>query len=367
MEMVMTMKTKILTTSIMAITILGLIIPTNMVNASQVCSADEKICKSVEIADADGDGIIEVGEIITYTFHFTVSNNSGEDWTNVVVKDNFAADLDVTDPLDPDVTLTLKGNSAKESLSWNVGSLVDGASAELVLTAVTDLNPAGHQEYTECSYHDINSGATLKYKDENNKQQSASTESITVSVLTEDALGDCDGDGFSDQDELDLGTDPHVSEDFPGCGGINTQDICIDGDGTATPLAGAFSVVWGNPLTSWPTGFDTEGIDWFDNDASCTWTAVDDLHVEGSAYTTANRDALHDNNAVFVDPLVLDIDASLVDLQQVDVDLESGTVFPPSICLGVDPLLKFNDANALTNWDDGEDIILDTNSDGIFN
>ncbi|MGQ0795413.1 MAG: hypothetical protein ACT4N5_04420 [Nitrosopumilaceae archaeon] len=328
------------------------------------CSADGKICKFVEILDDDGDGIIEVGEVITYTFHIIVSNNSGQNWTNVVVKDNFGGDLDVIDPLDPDVTLTLKGKTAKESLSWNVGSLNDGQSEELVLTVVTDQNPAGNQEYTSCSYHDINSGATVKYKDENNKQQSASTGSITVSVLTEDALGDCDGDGFSDQDELELATDPHVAEDYPGCGGINTQDICVDGDGTTSALAGTFSVVWGNPLASWPTGFDVEGLDWFDNDASCTWTGGDDLHVEGSAYPTASRNTVHDSNLTFVDPLVLDIDASLVDLQPVDVDLETGTAFTG--CLGVDPLLKFNDADLSTNWDDGEDIILDINGNGIF-
>ena len=41
------------------------------------------------------------------------------------------------------------------------------------------------------------------------------TASVTVSVLTVNAAGDCDGDGFTDQVELDAGTDPHNPEETP--------------------------------------------------------------------------------------------------------------------------------------------------------
>ena len=342
-------------------------------NHTQVCSADEEICKSVEIADDDDDGIIEVGELITYTFHFVVSNNSGENWTDVVVKDNFGGDLDVIEPPvineGGTVTLTQKGATAKESLSWAVGSLADGETKELVLTVVTDENPAGNQEYTSCSYHDINSGANLKYKDGNNKKQSASTEAITVSVLTDNAEGDCDGDGFSDEVELDLGTDPHVTEDFPGCGGINTVDECIDGDGIATPLPGSFSAVWGTPLTTWPTGVGVEGIDWFDNDISGTWTPGDDLHLEdfAGACTTGIRNGVHD---LGFDCKVLDIDGSLFTPQPVDCDLEVGafcTVAHSADLLTVG--IKFTDGEIAADslYNNSEDIIQDVNGDGIFN
>ncbi|HSF27848.1 MAG TPA: hypothetical protein VLA53_02345 [Nitrosopumilaceae archaeon] len=335
------------------------------------CSEDEKICKLVTIDDADGDGIIEVGELITYTFHFRVSNDSGEDWTNVVVKDNFAADLDVIEP-EVSITqgtfdLTQKGNSAKESLSWDVGSLADGNSAELVLTAITDLNPAGHQEYTECSNHDINSGATLKYKDENNKQKSASTESITVSVLTEDAQGDCDGDGFIDQDELDLGTDPHDPADFPACGGSSIVDQCIDGDGVATSGTGAFSIIKGASLVTWPTGGGSEGIDWFDTDTSGTWTLGDDLHAEDPAGScpTAVRNGFHD---IGMDCKVLDLDSSLIGGEAVSCDLEVGAFCSAAHLTDLSTTgIKFEDSNTSTMWDSGEDIILDVNGDGIFN
>jgi hypothetical protein len=231
-----------------------------------------------------------------------------------------------------------------------------------VLHAETDLTPGGDQSYTECSWHEFNSGAVLKFYAP--RKQSFETGSIMVSVLTEDALGDCDGGGLIDADELALGTDPHDPADDP-CTGFN--DICIDADGTFSSGRGISThaeVIMGATLTSWPTGFYVEGIDWFDNDGTCTWSFGDDIHVEGPAYPTALRDALHDNNASFFDPVVLDLDLSLVDGQQVDVDLESGTTFTG--CPGVDPLLKFYDASGNGFWDDGEDIIHDLNNNGIF-
>jgi uncharacterized repeat protein (TIGR01451 family) len=59
------------------------------------CSAGELVCKSVTFADADADGIIELGEEVVFTFTFTVHNPSAVTWTNVTVKDNFAGDLEV--------------------------------------------------------------------------------------------------------------------------------------------------------------------------------------------------------------------------------------------------------------------------------
>jgi hypothetical protein len=156
------------------------------------------------------------------------------------------------------------------------------------------------------------------------------------------------------------------------CDALN--DKCIDADGTATAGRGDFNVdgevLAGYILTAWPDvppAQGPEGIDWFDNDGTCTWTMGDDIHVEGATYPTAIRNALHDD---FQDPIVLDLDGSLDGTpgpEQVDVDLETGTAFPPLNCPGVDPRLMYYDTNGVTNWDDGEDIILDVNGDGIFN
>jgi hypothetical protein len=96
----------------------------------------------------------------------------------------------------------------------------------------------------------------------------------------------------------------------------------VDADGTSSADWGTdadVDVVCGDPLASWPTGGDAEGIDWFDNDGDCLWSAGDDIHVEGAAFPGANRDGWHDDNA-------------------------NGDGF----------------------WNDGEDIVMDANGDWIF-
>ncbi len=155
------------------------------------------------------------------------------------------------------------------------------------------------------------------------------------------------------------------------CGGA--FDFCIDVDGIASPGRGPVSaeqVMPGDSLTGWPTvGACFEGIDWFDNDLSCTWSMGDDIHLEdpAGACATALRDGLFNQNALDQDCRVMDVDLSLFDGQQVHVDLEGGGVFnPPSTCLGPDPLLKFYDANGDLCYNDGEDIVLDGNGNGVF-
>jgi hypothetical protein len=153
--------------------------------------------------------------------------------------------------------------------------------------------------------------------------------------------------------------------DFP-CA-CPVTDRFIDVDGIATPgrgLPGGIDAGICGSLTSWPTSGGNEGIDWFDNDGSCTWTLGDDLHLEDTfgACSTAIRNASHDLGA---DCVVLDLDSSFFNGQPVDVDLEFGIPFTG--CPGVDPALKFFDANGNSVYDNGEDIILDVNLDGLLN
>lgn len=176
------------------------------------CSEDDIVCKTVKYLDDDLDGIIEVGEPIEFRVDVEVQNASGIAWTNTTVEDRFGAEIDVTSatPSQGMATLTTEGGSDKEFLKWDVGMLAPGETATLVLAASTDLNPAGHQEYTECSLHEFNSGAVLKFLDPDSKQHSFETGSVVASVLTVDLLGDCDGDGWVDWDEvIMLGSDPH--------------------------------------------------------------------------------------------------------------------------------------------------------------
>lgn len=145
------------------------------------------------------------------------------------------------------------------------------------------------------------------------------------------------------------------------CGG--TFDFCIDADGSATPgdgLPGAAEVLPGTPLTSFPATFNNSGLDWIDNDGNGAWTmgaAGDDLHLEdfGFCPTAAGfRNGVHDFG---FDCKVLDLDGSLVGGEFVFCDLEVG---------GCPGNVKFHDLNGNTAWDDGEDIVLDTNVNGVF-
>jgi hypothetical protein len=142
----------------------------------------------------------------------------------------------------------------------------------------------------------------------------------------------------------------------------------IDLDGTATAGVGGLAdqqVKPGDLLAPFYLGFYIEGLDWFDNDASLTWTAGDDLHVEDpTTHPGAIRDGLHQ----FVDPVVLDLNGSLWQPQPVNVDLETGTIDPAGAGVpgAADPQIKFFDSNGNTFWDDGEDIVLDTNLDSVF-
>jgi hypothetical protein len=145
------------------------------------------------------------------------------------------------------------------------------------------------------------------------------------------------------------------------------RDAIIDADGTASRFSGSgfaanIQVFPGAPLTGWPAG-GNEGIDLFDTDGSTSWTFGDDLHVEDPAtHTGAIRNGVHDD---FLDPLVLDWDNSLdatPGSEAVNCDLEGGVFCTGTLLTD----LSFYDANGDGSWNDGEDIVLDTNGNGVF-
>jgi len=148
--------------------------------------------------------------------------------------------------------------------------------------------------------------------------------------------------------------------------GLPIDEPIIDLDGTDTGGVGDPAtdreVAVGDSLTGWPTGNDVEGIDWFDNDVSQTWSIGDGIHCEGPAYPGAIRDGWHDAT----DPVVVGTTAVGA---PVSVDMESGLVNPGGAVnpgWAWDPRIKFHNANGSTKWDDGEDIVLDVNGDGVF-
>ena len=166
------------------------------------CSDRDLVCKSVTAKDADGDGIIELGEETVFTFVITVENPGPGTWTNVTVKDNLAGDIELhsATPSQGIVTPTLTGKSEKVHLLWTVGSIPAGGSASLVLVTSTDENPAGHQEFTSCGVHELNSGATLKFI-AGGHQSSAGTGGISTRIW-------CRGTVFAATDEEEFQGEP---------------------------------------------------------------------------------------------------------------------------------------------------------------
>ena len=127
-----------------------------------------------------------------------IENPFSYNMTDTVITDRFGAELEIDD----EVSIThgtcdyrTKGKSEKVFLTWEIGDLPPGETARLILLVSTDYNPGknnkypdGHQEYTTPGDYELNSGATLKFKDPDQEmmQLSAVTDSIYVTVLPEE-------------------------------------------------------------------------------------------------------------------------------------------------------------------------------------
>ena len=127
----------------------------------------------VAIRDEDGDGYVEVGEYVEFDMWIGISAwyPGDEDWTDIMVYDRIAAELDVISyeaTIGEVIYCEHLGRKRKGAtlIIWDVGDLtaVDdgGPSAFLYLTLATNLNPAGKQRYTSPGRYELNSGATLK-------------------------------------------------------------------------------------------------------------------------------------------------------------------------------------------------------------
>ena len=137
---------------------------------------------------------LPIGEVIVWNVTFTVPNDSGTDWTGVILTDHFGAELDIhsTDywleggpfPGSHTITTSIPSNpknvvpdgngvalhysKAKNMpqlrVTWFIDTLGNGEVRTLSFEVATRPNPAEHQEYTSCGLHILNSGATLKWK-----------------------------------------------------------------------------------------------------------------------------------------------------------------------------------------------------------
>ena len=141
----------------------------------------------ISCADADSDGIIEIGEETIFTLEITVTNNDADNpISDVVVKDRLGGDLEVDDPgafiVSGPSGKNQKNRTSKVFLNWEVGTLGPGESQTTTIIVSTDTNPGGHQEYTEAGIHCLNSGINVKgiFLD---KQVSATSDPIMVEVI----------------------------------------------------------------------------------------------------------------------------------------------------------------------------------------
>jgi len=81
------------------------------------------------------------------------------------------------------------GNSCKAHFQWNIGPMDEGDTRTIFLVISTDLNPAGHQEFTSTGITYLNSGATVKVLEYNTRNYrwtpiySTSTPPIPIEVV----------------------------------------------------------------------------------------------------------------------------------------------------------------------------------------
>jgi len=94
--------------------------------------------------------------VIVFEVTFTVAATGGP-ISAVVVTDNFGSDLTVACGA---ASLGSCAVTDGRRVAWDVGPL--SASATLVVTATTNLDPGGSQRYTSCGTHYLNSGPTAK-------------------------------------------------------------------------------------------------------------------------------------------------------------------------------------------------------------
>ena len=129
---------------------------------------------------------VPMGNDVHWWISILVENITGDniiDMNDIVVFDRLGGDLEVDDPnaSQGDVTIfdytrngkKKGGNTEKNHITWTLGNVADANDAELILEISTDVNTghgngkksSGHQEYTSEGWHDLNSGAVLKFID----------------------------------------------------------------------------------------------------------------------------------------------------------------------------------------------------------
>ncbi len=154
------------------------------------------------------------GTEIEFDFLITVRSTDGQDLDNVVVRDHFGAQLDLTcdqglfgDDSTAAGSHTI-GSGGGPRLKWEgFGLALSGpfSSATIVCTGTTNTAGGGQQQYTKCATKDLNSGPNAMATEEvlvgnpqepkiMNQKRSANGDTIEVNITDNGAPGDCPND-----------------------------------------------------------------------------------------------------------------------------------------------------------------------------
>jgi uncharacterized repeat protein (TIGR01451 family) len=129
---------------------------------------------------------IAVGDI-TYTFEYDEKYGTKEATVDIYKNGKPLQDnpwyLNKDGVTTPQGSLYWTGKTHKAHFAWNIGELTEDDSRDITIGVSTDKNPAGKQLYTETGDHELNSGATLKFIDEDSMQLSAVAAPIVVTAV----------------------------------------------------------------------------------------------------------------------------------------------------------------------------------------
>lgn len=134
-----------------------------------------------------GPATVFVGEEAAWDI--TITATTDQDVTGVVVKDGFGADLDEIVVGIPDYGTAVaekkgKGKMGATVLTWDIGEMLAGSTATIVVTVTTGYNPTGKHEFTSAELmHELDGGASARYFFEGLEYESPETIPLTVDVL----------------------------------------------------------------------------------------------------------------------------------------------------------------------------------------
>lgn len=158
-----------------------------------------------------GPDPVTVGTYQEWFFTIVVSNPFDFPIEDVLVTDHFGAELDVVIVSHTGGTATTEVVGQQARIAWTIDLLDPGHSQTLVVRAFTTLNPGGQQSYSSPGRYEQNSGATMRWIDPNGHQDSASTDSIVVTVVEPAGGDDVSSDSVAPTDDAGVAIDPPPS------------------------------------------------------------------------------------------------------------------------------------------------------------